>query len=143
MILIQQEVATIAGSTINHEVALVGTGMTDITKAFRQIPIEEEIRKKTNRRRRGQSKQQYKQQKHKRDITSDINDWHTKPTIKHTKYKSRYPNKYETAAVGAGIGGGFQHTSELHVMKFDKVMKKPDKKKWQKAVHEEYKRFKK
>jgi hypothetical protein len=35
----------------------------------------------------------------------------------------------EYAAVGAGIGGGFENTNELHVMKYSKAVHGPDKKK--------------
>ena len=33
----------------------------------------------------------------------------------------------EYACVGAGIGGGFQNTKELHVMKFKEAMSSPNK----------------
>ena len=36
----------------------------------------------------------------------------------------------EISAVGAGLGGGFDHTSELKVMKFKEVMNGPESKKW-------------
>jgi hypothetical protein len=47
----------------------------------------------------------------------------------------------EIACVGAGLGGGFDHTSELHVMKYADAMRTPDVKKWSMAVYEEYKRM--
>jgi hypothetical protein len=47
----------------------------------------------------------------------------------------------EIACVGAGLGGGFDHTSELHVMKYADAMRTPHVKDWSKAVHEEYKRM--
>lgn len=34
---------------------------------------------------------------------------------------------HEIATVGAGVGGGFDHTSDLHVMKYDQAMKSKDK----------------
>jgi len=40
----------------------------------------------------------------------------------------------EYACVGAGIGGGFQNTKELHVMKFKEAMSTPEKKEWEGAV---------
>jgi hypothetical protein len=43
--------------------------------------------------------------------------------------------------IGAGIGGGFDNTSKLHVMKFDEAMSKDDKSNWDQAVAEEYKRM--
>ena len=49
----------------------------------------------------------------------------------------------EMALVGAGIGGGFVDTSELHVMKFKEAMKGKDSVQWQKAVDEEHERMQK
>lgn len=43
----------------------------------------------------------------------------------------------EYACVGAGLGGGFQNTSELHVMKYEEAMASGDKVEWEKAVAEE------
>jgi hypothetical protein len=45
------------------------------------------------------------------------------------------------AAVGAGIGGGFENTNELRVMKYSEAVHGPDKKKWTKAVQEEHNRM--
>ena len=47
----------------------------------------------------------------------------------------------EVIAVGAGLGGGFENTSELKVMKYAEAMAGPDKKQWTQAVKEEYERF--
>jgi hypothetical protein len=47
----------------------------------------------------------------------------------------------EVACVGAGLGGGFLNTKELHVMKYKKAMKTPDCKKWEVAVKEEHDRM--
>ena len=47
----------------------------------------------------------------------------------------------EYGLVGAGIGGGFASTTELHVMKFDQAMASNDKEKWENAVQEEHERF--
>ena len=44
----------------------------------------------------------------------------------------------EMALVGAGIGGGFVDTNELHVMKYKEAMARKDAEKWQKAVDEEH-----
>ena len=44
----------------------------------------------------------------------------------------------EYACVGAGIGGGFQNTKELHVMKFKEAMNTPDRKQWEGAVEKEH-----
>jgi hypothetical protein len=46
----------------------------------------------------------------------------------------------EIAYVGAGIGGGLEHKTELHVMKFDAAMKSSDAAHWKKSVEEEYTR---
>lgn len=48
----------------------------------------------------------------------------------------------EIACVGAGIGGGFNHTSELHVMKYDQAMASPDRDEWNKAVEAEHENLK-
>jgi hypothetical protein len=40
--------------------------------------------------------------------------------------------------VGAGLGGSFQDTHELHVMKYDQAMNSKDKKSWVKAVDKEH-----
>jgi hypothetical protein len=46
------------------------------------------------------------------------------------------------AAVGAGIGGGFDNLNELRVMKYDEAVQHgPDKKKWKNAVQEEHNRM--
>jgi Reverse transcriptase (RNA-dependent DNA polymerase) len=45
--------------------------------------------------------------------------------------------------VGAGIGGGFVDTQELHVMKFNEAMQTRDKNKWLKAVAEDHDHMKK
>jgi hypothetical protein len=49
----------------------------------------------------------------------------------------------EYGQVGAGLGGGFENTQELHVMKNKEAMKTPDKPDWIKGVNEEPERFKK
>lgn len=49
----------------------------------------------------------------------------------------------EMACVGAGIGGGFTSTEELHVMKYDEAMETPDVDKWEKSVDEEHDRMEK
>jgi hypothetical protein len=47
----------------------------------------------------------------------------------------------EIAGVGAGIGGGFVTTTELHVMKYDAAMESPDAAQWKKAVEDEHDRM--
>ena len=44
----------------------------------------------------------------------------------------------ELGCVGAGIGGGFENTQELHVMKYDQAMATEDCAKWVKAIDEEH-----
>jgi hypothetical protein len=51
---------------------------------------------------------------------------------------------YETALVGAGIGGGFNHSSELNVIKYNEAMRAKDLEeltKWIKGMDEEHARF--
>ena len=47
----------------------------------------------------------------------------------------------EVAFVGAGIGGGFENTTELHVMKYKEAMASKDAKAWKRAVEEEHERM--
>jgi len=116
------EIATLAGSTINHEVALVGTGMTNIRDAFKYVVMnnyaQRQRRKNINRRKRSQTKQRYKQIQQQQRISNT--NWRAQAVqtiiCRHPSHKIK-----ETAPVGAGIGGGFQHTIELHVMKYDEV----------------------
>lgn len=55
-----------------------------------------------------------------------------------------YDQVYEIAMVGAGIGGGFTHSSELNVLNYKKAMKSTDMDelaKWIKGMDEEHARF--
>jgi hypothetical protein len=47
----------------------------------------------------------------------------------------------EVNCIGAGIGGGFVNTKELHVMKFKQAMESKDAKQWERAVDEEHDRM--
>jgi hypothetical protein len=47
----------------------------------------------------------------------------------------------EVCCVGAGLGGGFENTNELKVMKFKEAMKGNDAAKWQMAVDDEHGRM--
>jgi hypothetical protein len=47
----------------------------------------------------------------------------------------------ETALIGAGVGGGVRHTSELKVLNYKKAMRSPDADEWQKEVRNEKARF--
>ena len=44
----------------------------------------------------------------------------------------------EIIAVGAGIGGGFDHTSELRPMKYEEAMASPKAQLWGEAVDIEH-----
>ena len=41
---------------------------------------------------------------------------------------------FERGLMGAGVGGGFINTQELHVLKYNQAMKGSDKKQWEVAV---------
>ena len=43
--------------------------------------------------------------------------------------------------VGAGLGGGFDNTNELHVMTYSEAMSKPDWAEWEKSVDKEHERM--
>ena len=45
------------------------------------------------------------------------------------------------ACVGAGLGGGFDNTNELRVMKYHEAMATADKEKWTEAAKDEYHRM--
>jgi len=47
----------------------------------------------------------------------------------------------EFGCVGTGLGGGFQDTHELHVMKYNEAMKTQDAPGWVTAVDQEHKRM--
>lgn len=51
------------------------------------------------------------------------------------------PTHAEIMAVGAGIGGGFQHSSELIPMKYEEAMSSGDAPQWEEAVAEEHQRM--
>jgi hypothetical protein len=61
-------------------------------------------------------------------------------TIEEELYKELKASN-ELGCVGAGIGGGFDHTTELHVMKYNDAMATKDAAKWSKAVDEEHHRM--
>jgi hypothetical protein len=69
----------------------------------------------------------------------------TQAEIKHYAAMQQFPEGEsapgELACVGAGIGGGFVNTKELHVMKYDQAINGPDKEKWKQAVQEEHERM--
>ncbi|MGL5935252.1 MAG: reverse transcriptase domain-containing protein, partial [Cetobacterium sp.] len=56
----------------------------------------------------------------------------------------RFPGAFghdEICMVGAGLGGGFINTQELHVMKFEEAMAGPEADKWEVAVDKEHSRM--
>jgi len=48
---------------------------------------------------------------------------------------------HEFGMVGAGLGGGFENTAELHAMKYNAAMQTKDKVKWEQAVEKEHERM--
>lgn len=46
---------------------------------------------------------------------------------------------FEVCCVGTGIGGGFENTNELHVLKYDEAMASKNAKQWHDVIKEEYK----
>ena len=44
----------------------------------------------------------------------------------------------EIAAMEAGLGGGFDHTSKLKVMKFKEALNQPDSNEWDEEIENEY-----
>ena len=48
---------------------------------------------------------------------------------------------YEIATVGAGVGGGFDHTTELKVLNYEEAMQSNDINKWKEAVDKEVANF--
>jgi hypothetical protein len=58
-----------------------------------------------------------------------------------TAEEKYYESMNEFGLVGAGIGGGFLNTNELHVMKYNQAMASGDKEQWHDAVQEEYERM--
>jgi hypothetical protein len=49
----------------------------------------------------------------------------------------------EVALIGAGIGGGISHTSQLKVMNYKKAVRSPDTNEWRKEIKNEKTRFNK
>jgi hypothetical protein len=69
---------------------------------------------------------------------------YTMAAMKLTDQETAYLNLtkgFEMGLMGAGVGGGFINTQELHVLKYDQAMKGPDKKQWEEAVKEEHDRM--
>jgi hypothetical protein len=69
---------------------------------------------------------------------------YTMAAMKLTDQETAYLNLtkgFEMGLMGAGVGGGFINTQELHVLKYNQAMKGPDKKQWEEAVKEEHDRM--
>jgi hypothetical protein len=49
--------------------------------------------------------------------------------------------KMELANVGAGIGGGFENTMELRLMKYKEAINKLERKAWEKEIESEHDRM--
>jgi hypothetical protein len=43
----------------------------------------------------------------------------------------------ELALIGAGVGGGIQHTSEFKILNYKKAMQSPDAEEWHKEIRNE------
>jgi hypothetical protein len=48
----------------------------------------------------------------------------------------QHPGK--VACVGMGLGGGFEDTHKLHIMKYDEAMATKDKKGWEASTNDEH-----
>ena len=48
---------------------------------------------------------------------------------------------YEVSLVGAGLGGGFNHNSALHVMKYEEAINGSDGEAWKQEVKNENKQM--
>jgi hypothetical protein len=75
------------------------------------------------------------------EMNPAANDYEIQSTPVEENYYAAMKELGEFGLIGAGIGGGFLNTSELHVMKFDEAITKADKPNWDKVVLEEHDRF--
>ena len=58
-----------------------------------------------------------------------------------TAFEDVFYDAHEFLMVGAGLGGGFTNTTELHVMTYDQAMKTEDKDAWCDSVDKEHERM--
>ena len=113
------EVAAMAGSTIKKEIENIGTAKKydnakfDARHAYKVMPIKSK-------------KKKIKVTKEEKSFDELIHEFKVRDEI---------------AGIGAGIGGGFSNTKELHVMKYDEALQQPDCEHWVQAVKEEHDRF--
>ena len=56
--------------------------------------------------------------------------------------EDKFYDAHEFQMVGAGVGGGFENTAELHIMNYDQAMATDDKPKWEESVGAEHDRMK-
>jgi hypothetical protein len=70
------------------------------------------------------------------EMNAAANDYEIRLTPAEENHYAAMKELREFGLIGAGIGGGFLNTSELHVMKFDEAMTKSDKLNWDKGVIE-------
>ena len=72
----------------------------------------------------------------------ELNEQAEKYTIGLTSAENKYYKSMKELSkytmIGAGLGGGFMNTNELHVMKYDQAMEQQDASKWQNAVDGEH-----
>ena len=65
-------------------------------------------------------------------VESALNIIHQNYYAELCKLDDKETKNIKIAAVGAWLDVGFNHTSELKVMKFKEAMKRPDNNKWKK-----------
>jgi hypothetical protein len=72
------------------------------------------------------------------EMNAVANDYEITLTPAEERHYAAMKELDELGLVGAGIGGGFVNTSELHVMRFNEAMLTGDEKEWNKAVNQEH-----
>ena len=72
--------------------------------------------------------------------TADVPQRHQNANLLDSEATFHFQNS-EFSCVGAGLGGGFTDTNELHVMTYNQAMKQPDKPEWIKSVDKEHERM--
>ena len=61
--------------------------------------------------------------------------------MKLTQLDDKETKNIKIVAVEAGLGGGFDHTDKLKVMKFKEAMNRPDSNKWKEEIKNKHKRM--
>ena len=72
-------------------------------------------------------------------VEGELSVIHQNYYVQLCKLDDKETNNIEIAAVGAGVGGGFDHTRELKMMKFKEDMNGPDSNKWKEETENEHK----